>query len=106
MRIDQQEVFEYEHQVADGLRQVGVLLLDVVQDFAAGRGIQPVQHFRHGAHAAVGFAAEFAQGLQLLPDHAAILRMISGEIWSRLAMRMRHIGAQPRRQRGQQRGRL
>ena len=64
--IDQQQVFEDEHEVADGLDQVGVLLLDVVEDPAAGAGIEAVEHLRHGAHAAVGFAAEFAQGLELL----------------------------------------
>src|ERR1019366_3327691 len=64
------EVFEDEHQVANGLGQVGILAVDVVEDFAAGGGVQPVEHFSHGAHTAVGFAAEFAERLQLLPDDA------------------------------------
>src|ERR1017187_2454968 len=67
-------VFEDEHQVANGLGQVGVLLVDVGEDLAAGSRIQPVEHLRHGAHAAVGFAAEFAQGLELLSDHAGDLQ--------------------------------
>jgi hypothetical protein len=50
--------------------QVGVLLFDVVEDLAARGGIQTVEHLRHRAHAAVRFAAEFAQRFQFLPDHA------------------------------------
>ena len=59
--------------MADGLRQVGVLLLDGFQDLAAGAGSRRFSIFGHGAHAAVGFAAEFAQGLQFLADHGGDL---------------------------------
>ncbi len=66
--IDQQEVFKDEHQVADGLGKVGVLLVDVVEDLAAGGGVQTVEHLGHGADAAVRLAAEFTEGFEFLPD--------------------------------------
>ena len=34
--VDQQQVFEDEHQVPDGLDQIRVCLLDVLQDLLAG----------------------------------------------------------------------
>ena len=34
--IDQQDVFEHEHQVADGFGDISVLLFDVIDDLPAG----------------------------------------------------------------------
>ena len=87
-------------------RQVGVLVLDVVQDLPAGRRIETVEHLRHGAYAAVGFAAEFAQGLQLLPDHAGDLEDDLRRDLVQAGHALRDIRAQPGGQRGEQRGRL
>ena len=103
MRVDQQQVFEHEHQVPDGLRQVGVLLFDVVEDLAAGGRIQAVEHLRHGAHAAVGFAAELAQRLQLLPDDAGDLEDDLGRDLVQARHAQRDVGAHVGGQRSQQR---
>ena len=66
-------------------------------------GVQAVQHFRHGAHAAVGFAAEFAQRLQLLADHAGDFEDDFRRNLVEAGHALGHVGAQLGRQRGQQR---
>ena len=58
--IDHQQVFENEHQMANGFDQVRVMLLDHLEDFLAGAGIEAIEHLRDGANAAIGLAAEFA----------------------------------------------
>ena len=78
----------------------------VVQDHAARPGVQPVQHLRHGPHAAVGFPAELAQGLQLLADHGGDLHDDLRRDLVQAGHALGDIRAHLRRQRNQQRRRL
>ena len=69
IHVDQQKIFEDEHQMTDGLHQIGVVDLNDLENLLAGARIEPVEHLRHRADAAVGFAAVLTDGGQLLPDH-------------------------------------
>ena len=76
------------------------------QDFLAGARFQPVEHLRYRPHAAVGFAAEVAQGLQLLADHGGDLMNDLGRNLIQVRHAQRHVRANLGGQRDQQRGRL
>src|SRR5665213_2192111 len=61
--VNQQQILEEKHKVPDGFDQIGILLFDHIENFLGRAGIEPVEHLRNRAHAAVGFAAEFTDRL-------------------------------------------
>jgi len=63
------EVFEGEHQVADGQRQLGVLLLDVVQNGFAGARLDAVQQVGYGFEAGITALPLLSERLQFLIEH-------------------------------------
>ena len=83
-----------------------VLLFDVLENLFAGAGIEAVEHLRHGAHAAVRFAAELAERLQLLADDAGDLGDDLGRNLIQVRHAQGHVGAHSGRQRDQQCGGL
>ena len=85
--VDQQQVFENEHQVADGLDERRVSFLDDFEDFLAGDGIETIEHFGNGAHAAIRLAAELPECGKFLADDIGNFGNDFGDIWSRLAIR-------------------
>ena len=92
--------------MADGCGDVGVLLVDVVENFAAGGGVETVEHFRDGAYAAVGFAAELAEGFELLPDDGGDLEDDIGGDLVEAGHALGDVGPHGGGQRSQQRGGL
>src|SRR6185312_10711774 len=67
--VDHQKVFEDEHEVANRLDQVRIVRFYRCEDFLARARIQTIEHLRHRANSAIGFAAVFPERLQLLSDH-------------------------------------
>ena len=79
--VQQQQVFEDEHQVADGFHQVGIHLFDIFQNFLGAVGIQAIEHFRDRVDASGRIRGSFRRGISVCePITPAILAMISGEI--------------------------
>ena len=67
---------------------------------------QAIEHLRDRPHAAIRLPAEFAQRLQLLPDHGGDLVNDLGRDLIQVRHAQGHVGADLRRQRDQQRGGL
>ena len=86
--------------------RLGFCCFDVLENFLAGVGIQAVEHFRHRADAAVRFAAELAEGFQLVADDAGDLRNDFRRDLIEIRHAQRHIGAHLGGKREQQARRL
>ncbi len=104
--VEHQEVFEHEHQMANGGCGARVALLDVRKQSFARTGIEPVEHFSDGTHAAVGFAAEVAKTFQLILDHAGDFSDDFRRDLIETGHAQRHIGAHILRERIEQCGRF
>ena len=79
--------------------RLGFCCFDGVQNFFAGAGIQTVEHLGDGADAAIRFAAEFAEGLQFLADHAGDFVDDFGGDLIEVRHAKGHIGTEFRRER-------
>ncbi len=104
--VEVQQVFEHEHEVADGFHQRRVGFFDFVKDFFAGAGIEAIEHLRDGAHATIGFTAEFSEGEQLLADDAGDFGDDVGRDLVEIGHAECHIGTHFRRERSEQGRRL
>ena len=92
--VEQQQVLEDEHQVANGLHQGWIGLLDGFQNLLAGIGIEAIEHLRDRVHAAVRFAAQLAQVFQLGPDDRGDFGDDLGRDLVKAGHAQGHVGAQ------------
>ena len=86
--VEDQQVLEDEHQLADLVRQLGVLLVQVLEDVALGGPVGVVQDVDQRLDAAGRLEVLVDQARQLALHHGSTSRSTSGAVRSIAAMRI------------------